>query len=767
MIGQSVKRFDDTRLLTGGGRFSDDFNVEGQAYCGFVRSPYAHAAIRAVETARALQVPGVVAVFTGADLAGAGVGPLASGIGARALEHPNRDGSVMVDLAIPVLPVDRVRFVGDAVAMVVGETPDAVREGCEAVHLDCADLAAVVTSDDALKAGAAQLWDEVPGNLVFDYGAGDEGAVRQGFDDAVHVVCGTFVNNRVAACFTEPRSALASYDACSGQYTLVAGCQSVHGIARNAARCLGVDVGAVRVISPDTGGAFGARSVLYPEYVVLLWAAGKLYRAMKWIGGRGEEFQATTQGRDSLLRGTLGLDGVGRMTALRVDGVAVFGARHAGNGPFSTLRNMERMLASVYDIPALYLNLRGVFTNTTPISSYRGVGRFEVNYVVERLIDQAARTRGFERVALRRTNVIHAQALPKMTPVGSLYDSGDYAGNMEVAMRAGDWAGFAARREAARVRGRLRGIALGNYIEGAGGSGGEYGRIAIGDDGVVSIAAGCVDQGQGHGTVLRQVAGEVLGIDMSTIVVTASDTGLIKDGVGTNASRSMVRAGKAIGDAAAQFIAAGRPVAAQLLQCDGGLLDYDGGVYRVSGSERAVSVFEVARAMDGGLIGEVRHDDETVTFPNGCHLCEVEVDPETGQVTIENFVAVDDVGRAVNPMLVHGQSQGGIAQGIGQALMEEVRYDPESGQLLTGSFMDYPVVRAGDLPRLETISNDCPSPFTAFGVKGAGEGGSTGAPAVVINAILDALAELGVTHIDMPATPERVWRAIRLARSSS
>ena len=452
------------------------------------------------------------------------------------------------------------------------------------------------------------------------------------------------------------------------------------------------------------------------------------------------------------------------MVALRVDGVACFGARHAGNGPFSTVRNLERMLSAVYDIPSLYLNLRGVFTNTTPISSYRGVGRIEANYMIERLIDAAAQATGLDRIALRRLNVLDGKDLPRKTAIGTLYDSGDYAGNMDIARRAGDWTGFAGRRAASEAAGRLRGIALCNYIEGAGGATGEYGRVGIAANGTVSIAAGCVDQGQGHETVMRQVVAHELGIDMGWIDVAGSDTALVRDGVGTNASRSMVRAGKALVDASQALIEQGRATAAGLLQAEPHTVTYGSGFYAVANTDRLVSLFEVAGAHDGGLGAEIRHADETVTFPAGCHLCEVEIDPDTGKVVIVRFLAIDDVGCAVNPMIVRGQSRGGVAQGIGQALLEQVVYDSGSGQLLTGSFMDYAMPRADDLPTLETILNDCPSPFTPHGIKGAGEGGATGAPAAVINAILDALAPLGVTRIDMPATPEAVWRAIRAAR---
>ena len=765
MIGESVKRFEDERLLTGGGRYTGDHEAPGQAYAVFVRSPHAHAKLLGIDAAAARAMPGVLGIFSAAELAEAGIDGLPGGVGARAAEHPNRDGSMMADPPLPVLAGDRVRHVGELVAVVIAGTEDQARDAAEAVAIDFDPLPSVTDTAGATADGAPELWSEAPHNLIFDYGSGDEAATSAALEAAAHVVTLAVVNNRLSISFMEPRAALGRYDQATGAYDLVVGCQSVHGIARSLTQLLGAAPGSVRVLSPDVGGAFGARSVLYPEYAVVLFAAKRLGRPVKWTGGRDEEFQASTQGRDALLTGTLGLDAEGRMVALRVDGIANFGARHAGNGPFSTLRNLERMLPAVYDIPALSLNLRGVFTNTTPISSYRGVGRIEANYLVERLIDAAARQAGFDRIDLRRLNAIDRRAMPKMTPMGSLYDSGDYAGNMHVAQREGDWKGYEARRAESETRGRLRGIALCNYIEGAGGAAGEYGRVGVGRDGAVSIAAGCVDQGQGHETVLRQIVAHELGIKVEQIVVAESDTALVADGVGTNASRSMVRAGKALVDASRAVIEAGRATAALLLQTEPHTVAYGAGFYAVHGTDRLVSLFEVARAEAEGLFAEIRHDDDTVTFPAGCHLCEVELDPDTGKVTIERFLAVDDVGCAVNPMIVHGQSQGGVAQGIGQALMEHVRYNSESGQLLAGSFMDYAMPRADDLPMLDTLLNDCPSPFTPHGIKGAGEGGATGAPAAVINAILDALAPMGVTHIDMPATPEAVWRAIRGAES--
>jgi carbon-monoxide dehydrogenase large subunit len=540
---------------------------------------------------------------------------------------------------------------------------------------------------------------------------------------------------------------------------------------------LGVATDRVRVISPDVGGAFGARSVIYPEYLAVLWAAREIGRAVKWTGTREEEFLTSTQGRDSFLRGELGLDNAGHFLGLRVTGHANMGARHTGNGPYSVMRNLARMLPGVYQTPAVCMALTGVFTNTVPVSSYRGVGRMEAIFLMERLVDQAAREMGADRITLRRQNLIPAASLPYQTPMGAVYDSGDYASNMDKAMTAAHWDDFPARRADAKCSGRLRGIGLANYIEGAGGGAGEYAAIGVDENGIAHIGAGCVDQGQGHRTSLRQIVADRLGLGLEQIAVSPSDTDLIADGVGTNASRSMVRAGTALVAAADRLIEIGRPFAAGLLQAQASEVTYRDGRYHSDGG-RSVGLNEVARAAQGmragpdkgpdkreALFAEIRSRDDAVTYPNGCHICEVEIDPETGAVEVIAFIAVDDVGRAINPPIVHGQSQGGIAQGIGQALMEWGAFDPASGQMLSGSFLDYAMPRAAGLPSLQPIANDFPSPTNALGVKGAGEGGATGAPAAVMSAVLDALAPCGVTDITMPATAARIWAAIRAAQS--
>lgn len=769
MIGKPLKRFEDERLLTGRGRFTDDIVFPGQAFAAFVRSPHAHADIRAIDTSAAKALPGVLGVWCAGDLAAAGIGPLASGISSgRMAEYPNRDGSLMAEPSSSALAVNRVRHVGEAVAVVLARTRVLAEEAAEAVAVDYAPRPSVTGAADAVASGAPELWENVSGNLCFDYVAGDEKAVVNALNAAAHVISLKALNNRIVPSFLEPRAAVALHDPERGRYELHVGCQSIHGIRRQLARALDVEPGRVRVVSRDVGGAFGARSVFYPEYPVVAWLAKLLARPIKWTGNRTEEFCSTTQGRDTILSGALALDRDGRFLALRAESLANLGARHAGNGPFSIIRNFERLLSGVYDIPAIAVNIKGMFTNTVPVSSYRGVGRMEAIFLLERLIDRAARETGIDRVALRRRNLISPSAMPHRTAIGALYDSGTYERNMDIALEAARWSAFPERRAESARRDRLRGIGLANYIEGAGGVPGEYAVVSIADDGKVTIGAGCVAQGQGHETTLRQIAAGELGIPIERVEVSESDTDLIRDGVGTNASRSMVRAGTALVGAIRAAVEKGKSAAARLLQAAPEDVNFADGRYRVAGTDRSIGLFEVARAdadapTAGGWSADYRNDGDAVTYPNGCHVCEVEIDPETGAITVVSMVAVDDVGRALNSAIVHGQSQGGMAQGIGQALMEQGVYDRASGQILTGSFLDYAMPRAAHLPSMRPILNDVPSPTNPLGVKGAGEGGATGAPAAVMNAVLDALSPLGIAELDMPATPHGVWQALQRA----
>ena len=770
-IGAPVKRREDVRLLTGQGRYADDWNAPGQAYAAFVRSPHAHADVLAVAATAAAKVAGVIAVFTGADLRAGGVGGIPTLIAERGGGIRNRDGSAFVEPPWHPLATERVRHVGEAVAFVVAETPPAARDGVEAVQVRYTERPVVVDAVAALGDGAPELHPGVRRNRAYDWECGDPEATARAIAAAAHVTRLTLVDNRLVTCFLEPRAALAEWDAGHERYTVHAALQSVHALALNLARILGVSRDRVRCVTGDVGGGFGSKIQPYPEYVALAWAARRLGRPVKWVASRSEGFLSDAQSRDHVLEGELALDASGRITALRVRSTQNLGAYVATGMPLSTILNMERMISGLYAIPAIHLRLEGAFTNTVPINVYRGVGRLECVYTVERLVERAARETGRDPVALRRANMV--RTFPYRTATGAVYDSGDYVARLDEAMALADAGGFPARRGEAARRGKLRGLGLGPYVEGTGGVPREYAEVRVLPAGIVEVAIGSVSQGQGHETVFAQVVAERLGVPFDAVRIVAGDTDRVADGVGTFASRSMVRGGNAAVEASAAVVAAGTAMAAYLLEAASTDLEYRDGAFRVVGTDRSIGLFEVARAAAAGALppalgatlgAGTMHENHAFAFANGCEVCELEVDPETGAVEIVAWTMVDDSGRSVNPMIVHGQQHGAVAQGIGQALTERCVYDPQSGQLLSGSFLDYAIPRAGDLPAIAVTSRDVPSPTNPLGVKGAGEGGTVGAPGAVIHAILDALARLGVTHLDMPATPERVWRAIQEAR---
>ena len=771
-IGASVKRREDQRLLTGEGRFADDFNGLGQAHAAFVRSPHAHADVLAIDAAPAKAVAGVLAVFTGHDLAADGVGGIPTLIAERGGNIRSRDGSPFAEPTWLALATDRVRHVGEPLAMVVATTPAQARDGAEAVVVRYAARPPVVDAVAALGDGAPQLHAVATRNRVYDWECGDAAATERAFASAAHVARLTLVDNRLITCFMEPRAALAAWDAATGRYTIHASLQSAHQLAANLARILGVARDRVRCITGDVGGGFGSKIQPYPEYVALAWAARRLGRPVKWASSRSEGFVTDAQSRDHRLTGELALDEDGRITGLRVHSIQNLGAYVATGMPMSIILNMERMVSGVYAIPAIHLRLEGAFTNTVPINVYRGVGRLECVYTVERLIERAARETGRDPAALRRANMV--RAFPYRTATGAVYDSGDYVARLDEAIEHADAEGFAARCAESAKRGKLRGLGLGPYVEGTGGVPQEFAEVRVLPTGVVEVPMGSQSQGQGHETVFAQVVAERLGVPFETVSIVQGDTDRVARGVGTFASRSMVRGGSAAVEASDAVVATGKPMAAHLLEAATADIEYRDGAFRVVGTDRSIGLFEVARAATGGKLPAVLgttlgaatwHENPAFAFANGCEVCELEVDPETGAVTIVAWTMVDDSGRSVNPMIVHGQQHGSVAQGIGQALIERCVYDSTTGQLLSGSLLDYAIPRADDLPSLSVTSRDVPSPTNPLGVKGAGEGGTVGAPGAVINAILDALAPLGVTHIDMPATPERVWRAIQDARN--
>ncbi len=771
-IGASVKRREDQRLLTGEGRFADDFNGLGQAHAAFVRSPHAHADVLAIDAAPAKAVAGVLAVFTGHDLAADGVGGIPTLIAERGGNIRSRDGSPFAEPTWLALATDRVRHVGEPIAMVVATTPAQARDGAEAVVVRYAARPAVVDAVAALGDGAPQLHAVATRNRVYDWECGDAAATERAFASAAHVARLTLVDNRLITCFMEPRAALAAWDAATGRYTIHASLQSVHQLAANLARILGVARDRVRCITGDVGGGFGSKIQPYPEYVALAWAARRLGRPVKWASSRSEGFVTDAQSRDHRLTGELALDADGRITGLRVHSIQNLGAYVATGMPISIILNMERMVSGVYAIPVIHLRLEGAFTNTVPINVYRGVGRLECVYTVERLIERAARETGRDPAAFRRANMV--RAFPYRTATGAVYDSGDYVARLDEAIEHADVEGFAARCAESAKRGKLRGLGLGPYVEGTGGVPQEFAEVRVLPAGIVEVPMGSQSQGQGHETVFAQVVAERLGVPFETVSIVQGDTDRVARGVGTFASRSMVRGGSAAVVASDAVVATGKPMAAHLLEAATADIEYRDGAFRVVGTDRSIGLFEVARAATGGKLpaalgttlgAATWHENPAFAFANGCEVCELEVDPETGAVTIVAWTMVDDSGRSVNPMIVHGQQHGSVAQGIGQALIERCVYDSTTGQLLSGSLLDYAIPRADDLPSITVVSRDVPSPTNPLGVKGAGEGGTVGAPGAVINAILDALAPLGVTHIDMPATPERVWRAIQDARN--
>jgi aerobic carbon-monoxide dehydrogenase large subunit len=769
-VGQPVRRVEDRRLVLGQGRFGDDFGPPGMAHAYVLRSPHAHARILHIDAARASKTKGVRAVLTAAELAEDGVKPIPTWSRQPTSTFPNRDGSPLPDPPYYPLARDKVRFAGEAVAFVVAETRTLAQDATERIEVTYEELPPVVGAERALAQDAPRLWDA--GNLCFDTEHGDAAAVERAFAAAAHVVRVWHVNNRLIVHYMEPRIALAQYDAAQGLYTLRCGTQSVQRQRLVLSHVLDVPPARVRVVADDVGGGFGARSFLYPEHILVSVAAKRLGRPVKWRADRGENFLSDTQGRDQIMDAALALDKEGRFLAVKLEALHNIGAYITTLGHWAAAINIMRLATSVYAVPAAYARLRAAFTNCVPINAYRGVGRAEAIYAMERLVDAAARVTGIDRIELRRRNFVPPEAMPYKTAVGSNYDSGEFAAVMQKALAAADWNGFAARKAAARRRGNLYGRGVGCYIESAGGQPLEYAKLRAEPDGGVTVLAGTHNHGQGHETSYAQVVAERLGIPFAKVRVVFGDTALVEKGAGTHGSRSMRMAGSAMLGAAKALIEKGTAIASHLLEAAAEDIEFAAGAFHVRGTDRAVSLAEAANAardgavpesLRGELAGDLEYRTEGLTFPNGCHVCEIEVDPETGKAKIARYAAVDDVGRVINPLLVHGQAHGGIAQGVGQALMEHVAYDAETGQLLSGSLMDYALPRAADLPPLVVDTHEMLCRTNPIGVKGAGEGGATGAPPAVINALVDALAEAGVTHIDMPATPEAVWRALKVA----
>jgi aerobic carbon-monoxide dehydrogenase large subunit len=762
-IGRSLRRLEDPRFLIGQGRYVDDIDVPGQLHGVLLRSPHGHALIEGIDAAAARAMPGVHGVFTASDLDADGIGTLPC-IARVATVAP---------LIVPprrALARDRVRHVGDPVALVVADTAQHARDAAERVAVAYRPLPAVVDARAALAVQAPLLWDEAPGNLSYRFERGNKPAVDAAFAAAAHIVEIELVNNRLVVAPIEPRAAIGNYDAAAERFDLLLTGQGVHSLRQQLAEAVfNMPPDRITVRAPDVGGGFGVKNFLYPEWVLVLWAARRLGRPVKWVAERGEEFVSSTQGRDNHTRARLALDQDSRFLALDVDTVANLGAYLSTNGPGSSTNSPASAMGGVYDIPAVFMAACGVFTNTVPIDAYRGAGKPEANYLIERLVDRAARRLALDPVALRRRNLIGR--FPYRSGLGITIDCGRFAANLdEMALRVlAD--GFAARRRAAAERGRLRGLGIACFLETSRGTPGERAEIRFAPEGRIALVLGTQSNGQGHETSFAQIAADLLGLPLALFRFVQADTRAVKSGNGHGGARSMHMGGSALYLAAQMVLSKARALAAHLLQADASEVSFSAGRFSVAGSERGIDLLALAEAardpanlpdgMSSGLDADAYNDSDAFTFPNGCHAAEIEIDPETGLVTLERYLAIDDYGRLINPMLTIGQVQGGVAQGIGQALLEQTVYDGQSGQLLSGSFADYALPRADDLPPLDVTLGELPTAANQLGVKGAGQAGCMAAPQTIINAILDALAPFGITHIEMPAIPERVWRAIR------
>lgn len=782
LVGASVKRKEDYRYLTGNGQYTDDIVMPQQSYGYFVRSPHAHARIRAIDKGAALAAPGVIGVFTGEDMAADKVGGLPCGW----LIH-SIDGTPMKEPAHPVLAQGKARHVGDQVALVVAETLQQARDAAELVEVDYEELPAVVNTAQAASASTL-VHDDVPANTCYVWGHGDRDATDAAFAKAAHVTTLDIVNNRLIPNAIEPRAVNASYSRLDDSYTLYVASQNPH-VERllMGAFVLGLPESRLRVIAPDVGGGFGSKIFLYPEDVALTWASKKVKRPIKWTAERSESFLTDAHGRDHVTRAELALDADGKFLAMRVHTTANMGAYLSTFASSVPTILYATLLAGQYATPAIYAQVTAVFTNTAPVDAYRGAGRPEATYVVERLVETAARELGIDPAELRRRNFI--RAFPYATPVGLTYDTGDYEPCLARAEELADVKGFPARREEAQRRGKLRGLGYSCYIEACGlapsniaGALGaraglfEVGEIRVHPTGSVTVFTGSHSHGQGHETTFAQVVADRLGIGLDQVEVVHGDTGRVPFGMGTYGSRSLAVGGSAIMKALDKIEAKAKKIAAHLLETSADDIEFRNGVFTVAGTDRGKTFGEVALTayvphnyppdkLEPGLNENAFYDPTNFTYPSGAYICEVEVDPDTGETRVVKFTAVDDFGNIINPMIVEGQVHGGIGQGLGQAMMEQAIYDDDSGQLLTGSYMDYAMPRAADLPdyTVET-SQGTPCTHNPLGVKGCGEAGAIGSPPAFINALVDALSPLGVRDMQMPATPHRVWQAMQQAR---
>jgi carbon-monoxide dehydrogenase large subunit len=782
-IGAPVRRKEDRRFLTGRGMYVHDIVRPRQLHAVFLRSPHAHAEIQAIDKKAALASPGVVAVFTAADIADKVKGvPCAWGISGK-------DGKPMKEPPHPPLAAGKVRHVGDPVAMIVAETLAAARNGAELVQVAYKVLPAVTGVVDAIKSGAPLLYEDVPGNLCCDWAVGDKAATEAAFAQAYHIAKLDLVNNRLVPNAMESRAALAEYEPASRHYTLYTSTQLPH-VARVLLGVLMLNIPErkLRVVAPDVGGGFGSKQVVYAEEAMVTWAAGQLERPVKWVADRSEAFLSDAQGRDHVTHAELALAKDGKFLGLRVSTLANIGGYISTFGPNIPTNLYGPLLAGAYTTPAIYCEVKVIFTNTVPTDAYRGAGRPEATFVLERIIDVAARELGLDRVAIRRRNFIGKDAYPYQTPVMLQYDGGDHEATLAKGLDLSRWSSFAERRQDAAKRGKLRGIGIVTYIEacglapsriaqqlGARGGIFESANIRVNPSGDVTVFTGAHSHGQGHETVFAQLVGELLGVSSDLIEVVHGDTARSPFGLGTYGSRSAAVGGSAIAKAVGKIVDKGKKIASHLLEASEQDIEFKGGAFTVAGTDRSKTFAEIAGAaytpppsypletLEPGLEETAFYDPVNFTYPGGCHVAEVEIDPETGVTTLVAYTAVDDVGTVLNPMIVEGQVHGGVVQGVGQALCEDCVYDPVSGQLLSGSFMDYCMPRADDLPTIASATQNTVCTHNPIGVKGCGETGTIASPATVMNAVVDALSAYGIAHVDMPASPQRIWQAIQAA----
>jgi carbon-monoxide dehydrogenase large subunit len=769
-IGQPVARTEDPTLLRGKGCYTDDVSLPGEAHAVMVRSPFAHGVIKGIDTVAARNMPGVLGAYTGADLTGYGTLKCV-------VPFNNRDGTPMIKPPRPALPTDKVRYVGDPVAFVVAEMLLQARDAAEAVELDIDPLPAVVRPEQAARPGAPLIHEQAPGNVALDYHYGDSEQVTAAFARAAHVTRLELVNSRVVVNAIEPRAAIGVHDAAGGRFTLYAPSQGVFGLRANMADILKVEPKQVRILTGNVGGSFGMKSAPFPEYVCVLHAARALGRPVKWTDDRSGSFVSDSHGRDHELSAELALDADGCFLAVRITSYGNMGGFLSQVAPMPSTINTVKNVQSVYRTPLIEVSTKCVFTNTSHVSAYRGAGRPEGNYYMERLVDAAAAEMGIDRVELRRRNQIKPRELPRKVASGSNYDSGDFPGLLKRALEAADVKGFPRRKRESRRRGKVRGIGIGSFLEVTAPPSKEMGGIRFDADGTVTIITGTLDYGQGHAAPFAQVLSERLGIPFQRIRLLQSDSDELLAGGGTGGSKSIMHSGTAIVEAADKVIDQGKHIASHLLEASASDIEFAHGRFVIAGTDQSIGIMEMAEKLRGGIdlppgvpsTLDVRHVSEgpgASTYPNGCHVCEVELDPETGAIAVVKYCSVNDFGNVINPLIVEGQLHGGVVQGIGQAVMEMTVYD-DDGQFLTGSFMDYALPRANDAPEVAVINHPVPATTNVLGVKGCGEAGCAGSLTSVMNAIVDALSEFGIRHLDMPATPYRVWRAIQDARTTA